>query len=885
MKIKITFFLLLFFAATLLRAQVSQNYIGNAGMSALAIRSVQLKLSTNRVIVGAKRNSGGNEDAFITCIDAADNVLWTKEISTAQEDRFISVVATSDGGCVAVGYVNQQIGSPYYDHQASVYKFSATGTLLWNKIFKATSHGEMFYSVIELPVTNDIICAGQYEYGIPGYGNASIIMNLTSAGIVNWAKRYYMPTGNQIMDIVYHRGKVVCLGFHRGVSYYDGQLFAIKPSDGSVLWNRGYEYTSAFSSSCNTQWFDRIQLVNDTFYISAYLSNSWGPAPITPTLLRVDSLGQNPLCIEFPITGYSYANVVHAKVVSSKEIYLFQHSNSTNWFVLNSVVPITTMTDVTITKIRDMANPLSSMVFSRTFSTTGEQGIVDADVSGSKIRGWGAAKNDPTKLKGSADVFKFEADTTMAITPTNCIANVTGQDFGSPAVTMDNSLSFASITNITFTTSANPTVTNVIYDTANPCAAAPIPTNIIVPDFSFSRASCYTFSFLDLTTTTISGIKFWQWTFGDGGASTLKNPNHTYALPGSYTVKLVVTDSSGKKDSISKLLTFVVNRFAQAGNDTTVCTQAGSATIPLFASGGVSYSWSPILGLNNPSIANPIATISSTRTYIVTVTDASGCIDKDTITITIKPGTTDVIATPKNISGCLGTIAQLNATGTKYYLWQPSAGLNDDKISNPKITISGINTYVVIGTDTNGCADKDTVTITSFALPNINASSDNNSVDCNEKAVQLSATGALNYQWTPAIFCETPNAASTKARPPATTVFTVKGISANGCEAEDTITVFYEGKTVVKVPNAFTPNNDGINDKIKPIVVCDFIMTEFLIYNRWGQNVFTTTDLNKAWDGTFNGKPCELGVHYYLLKGKNSKNEDVMLKGDITLIK
>ncbi|MCC6186391.1 MAG: gliding motility-associated C-terminal domain-containing protein [Chitinophagaceae bacterium] len=329
-----------------------------------------------------------------------------------------------------------------------------------------------------------------------------------------------------------------------------------------------------------------------------------------------------------------------------------------------------------------------------------------------------------------------------------------------------------------------------------------------------------------------------------------------------------------------------ITRFAQAGNDTIICPQVGGISLPLLASGGVLYSWSPSTGLSNATIANPIATISNTITYVVTVTDANDCIDKDTITITVKPGPIDVIAFPKNITGCLGTIAQLNAIGTKSYLWQPSAGLDDDKISNPKLTISGINTYVVIGTDTNGCADKDTVYITSFPLPNIKISSDNSIVDCSEKAVVLTASGALSYQWTPAIYCEMPNAASTKVRPPATTVFTVKGININGCEAEDTITVFYEGKTVVKIPNAFTPNDDNINDKIKPIIVCDFVMTEFSIYNRWGNNVFITNDGNQGWDGkSTDGKPCELGVYYYYIKGKNSKGEDVLLKGDITMIR
>jgi gliding motility-associated-like protein len=411
------------------------------------------------------------------------------------------------------------------------------------------------------------------------------------------------------------------------------------------------------------------------------------------------------------------------------------------------------------------------------------------------------------------------------------------------------------------------------------------PANTIVANLKDTNTSCLTKQFTDLSTISSTAIKFWTWDFGDGAKSNLKNPLHNYTAPGNYTVKLLVIDSNGYSDSISKLISVGNYKFLKLSNDTTICTQLRGTSIPLFASGGVTYSWSPSAGLNDTTIANPIATISSTSTYIVTATDASGCIDKDTITITLKSGLVNVVATPKNITGCLGTIAQLNATGTKYYLWQPSAGLDDDKISNPKITISGINSYVVIGTDSNGCADIDTVTITSFPLPKLKVSSDNSSVDCNEKAVELTATGALSYRWTPAIYCETPNTSNTKVRPPATTVFTVKGTNGNGCEAVDTITVFYEGKTVVKVPNAFTPNGDGINEKLNPIIVCDFAMTEFSIYNRWGNKVFTSANINIAWDGKQNGSPCDVGIYYYYIKGKNSKGEDVLLKGDITLLR
>lgn len=419
----------------------------------------------------------------------------------------------------------------------------------------------------------------------------------------------------------------------------------------------------------------------------------------------------------------------------------------------------------------------------------------------------------------------------------------------------------------------------------NYCAFS-APSNTIVANFKDSNISCISKQFIDLTTFSSTPIKFWNWDFGDGTKSTLQFPNHTFSAPGTYNVKLVVIDSNGYSDSIVKSVVVGNYRFAKAGNDTTVCRKGdGNAKIQLNAGGGVSYLWSPTSGLSDSAIANPIATLASSKTYVVTVTDANGCVDKDTIKITIKQGEVNVIATPKNISGCTGIEVQLNATGAKEYLWQPNIGLDNEKIHNPKVTLLGVNTYTVIGTDSNGCADIDTVTVNTFPRPNVRATSDNSSVDCIEKSALLTSSGALSYQWTPAVFCETPNAALTLARPPATTVFTVIGIDANGCAGSDTITVFYDGKTVVKVPNAFTPNNDGINDIIRPIIVCDFILLEFTIYNRWGSRMFTTKDFNKGWDGIYEGQECDLGVYYYFIKGKNSKNEEVLLKGDITLVR
>ena len=404
-------------------------------------------------------------------------------------------------------------------------------------------------------------------------------------------------------------------------------------------------------------------------------------------------------------------------------------------------------------------------------------------------------------------------------------------------------------------------------------------------------------------------------------------------------------------------------RFANAGKDTSVCIDAsGMAKVYLNASGGVSYNWSPASLFSNPNLASVNTSISSNTSFIVKVTDANGCIDRDTVNakvnpqpkvlaspkpvskcvgkqeqlkvsgaisyiwtpalglssstisnpmLTVQPGinkyfvvgtdvngctNTDSIdinilagpivnAIPSDTFGCNGATIQLSAKGAKYYKWFPSTSLNNDTFANPKLTIAGSFSFVVEGRDSSGCLGFDTVNITAYPIPNVKASQGASKGKCDSAIIQLNATGAQSYVWTPNIYCDNNTIPNPIVKIPQETVFTVVGTSANGCVASDTIRALFNGEAIVVVPNAFTPNNDQINDKIRPLIFCDFSLKSFSIYNRWGQMVYTTSNINDAWDGNFNGKPCSMDVYYYLIQGINSKQENLMYKGDITLIR
>ena len=158
------------------------------------------------------------------------------------------------------------------------------------------------------------------------------------------------------------------------------------------------------------------------------------------------------------------------------------------------------------------------------------------------------------------------------------------------------------------------------------------------------------------------------------------------------------------------------------------------------------------------------------------------------------------------------------------------------------------------------------------------------------ESVQLHASdGAANYLWSPAFDLDYPNRQNPTATPSDTLVcFTVVATAESGCIRSDTLclhcTGFSCGEPFFTIPNAFTPNGDGINDRI-----CFYsdVLTEFqiFIFNRWGQCVYESDDITSCWDGTFRGTPCLAGVYTYTCHIRCFGGIENSFKGDITLIR
>lgn len=220
--------------------------------------------------------------------------------------------------------------------------------------------------------------------------------------------------------------------------------------------------------------------------------------------------------------------------------------------------------------------------------------------------------------------------------------------------------------------------------------------------------NCNSFDFKGLAFTNGIPIISWQWYFGDGNTSSQQNTSHSFDSPNTYNVKLKVTDAD---NCIAEDSTIVTSRTPPQFSSTPALSICNASPVQLNARGGDIYKWSPAAELNNANISNPIATPSVNTTFTVTITDTVCKVSQDlTTTVTLLPSPDVEIDEPKEID-CSSPAIQLNATGASQYNWSPGSGLSNGNINNPIVSVDTTTTYIVKGTDSNGCFGFDTTTV------------------------------------------------------------------------------------------------------------------------------------------------------------------------------
>ncbi len=308
-------------------------------------------------------------------------------------------------------------------------------------------------------------------------------------------------------------------------------------------------------------------------------------------------------------------------------------------------------------------------------------------------------------------------------------------------------------------------------------------------------------------------------------------------------------------------------------NDTTICV---GDSIQLTAIGGTSQTWYPVNLVSNTNGNSVMVSPPSDATIYIDFTNACG-----TITDSIQVGVIQVnpIASP-DTTICPGDTAFIWASGGVGYQWTPSSWLSHPDSSNTMAYPANSTTYTVEVTNNIGCSESLDVTVNLYPEPVANAGADLFIEFGDEVTINAYAGG--DFYWTTQDTMSCYDCLNPIVSPTETSTYYLYVTDQNGCQNSDTVTVFLDG--VLYVPNTFTPNGDGLNDffTIKGKEIEKF---ELWVFNRWGELIFTTTDMNDQWDGTYGGLPVQIDTYVWKIQYSDYHNDYGELIGHVNVLR
>mgnify|MGYP000341673610 CR=1 FL=1 len=477
------------------------------------------------------------------------------------------------------------------------------------------------------------------------------------------------------------------------------------------------------------------------------------------------------------------------------------------------------------------------------------------------------------------------------------------------------------------TTTAGTTTYYATQTTPQGCESLRTPLDVIVnPAPAFTSASsiaavCNQTAINYIPTSSVTGATF-AWTSSavsgisnaaaSGTASINENLNNTSVNPVVVTYVYTTTNPSTGCTSTNNV-TATVNPAATLTSATSapaICNNTAFAYSPTSATAGTTYAWSraAVTGISNGAANGTGAineTLINTTANPVTVTynyvlTANGCNNTQSITVVVNPSATMSSALTANVcSGRLFKYTPLSATAGTTYAWSRAAvtgitntaatgtGAISETLTNS--TQAPINVTYVYTLTANGCSNTQNLVVTVNPTPaKLIITADGPTVFCKEESVVLrfNPTNTGTYQW---YQDGVPVSGATATN---TTVYTAGSFTAivtnsYGCASDPSTAMLVEVpcEIGISLPDIFTPNGDGSNDKIKPIVPGIHTFSFFRVYNRWGNLVFESTDPDAAWDGSYKGEMQPQDSYSYVIEGYNFRNELIRKQGTITLVR
>jgi gliding motility-associated-like protein len=297
-----------------------------------------------------------------------------------------------------------------------------------------------------------------------------------------------------------------------------------------------------------------------------------------------------------------------------------------------------------------------------------------------------------------------------------------------------------------------------------------------------------------------------------------------------------------------------------------------------------SYSWSPGNSVTDSTSQTVVFSDSLPREMVVTVSTPAGCSQKDSLQINVEPS--EFLNPLPDLVFCPGDSAMLQPTATSSvisYRWVPTLYLSDSTSGSPILKPITSSNYLLVGTNQYGCRDS------VFFHVKVNPSAviylgDSVTVFPGEHFTIANQTNCTSFKWFPPYGLSDATAANPTVTADYSTKYVVTGATIDGCTTTDSIMVYLSSETLINVPNIFTPGN-GVNNEFKVVRRGLASLNYFRVYNRWGNLVYESSDINKGWDGSYMGTPQPFDVYVYMIQAVTNSGEIINRQGNVTLLR
>ena len=303
--------------------------------------------------------------------------------------------------------------------------------------------------------------------------------------------------------------------------------------------------------------------------------------------------------------------------------------------------------------------------------------------------------------------------------------------------------------------------------------------------------------------------------------------------------------------------------------------------VTIKATGADAFFWYPTANISSNTGSGIIANPVSTTNYTIIGVNSSGtvsCSQQVSYSVIVIPTAKALVS--NNVAICEGTKTTLRALGGNTYQWLPVTGLNKTSESGV-VAGPSVSTVYTVEVSYNGyCGSSNTVQVVVNPNPVVWAGRDTSFNLDEPMAIHARGTGTLTWLNGEGIICH--DCPYTRIATKINSCYVIEAANSFGCKVQDEVCVTVTDNYGVYLPNSFTPNKDGLND-VFFIYGTGLSEVTLGIYDRWGQQLFASTDQANGWDGTYKGIDCLQGAYVYTISYKGLDGKKTFKTGPIVL--